>query len=69
MHFRPFKVRSQTFKVFFFFFRFLNFHIYVIYELCGLARDGKALIQELETWFLAHGVMDAFGTMYPQYWL
>jgi hypothetical protein len=27
------------------------------------------LIQELETRFLAHGVMDVFGIVYPQYWL
>jgi hypothetical protein len=29
----------------------------------------KTLIQELETRFLAHGVMDALGIVYPQYWL
>jgi hypothetical protein len=29
----------------------------------------KTLIQELEIGFLAHGVMDALGIVYPQYWL
>ncbi len=29
----------------------------------------EPLVQELETRFLAHGVMDALGIMYPQYWL
>ncbi len=30
---------------------------------------GKALIQELEIRFLAHGAMDALGIGYPQYWM
>lgn len=33
--------------------------------MCGLARDAEALIQELETWFLAHGVMDVLGLCIP----
>jgi hypothetical protein len=43
-----------------------------IFLLCNvnvLARATETLIQELETRFLAHGVMDAFGIVYPQYWL
>jgi hypothetical protein len=35
----------------------------------ALARAAKTLIQQLETRFLAHGVMDALGIVYPQYWL
>jgi len=34
-----------------------------------LASIAKTLIQELETRFLAHGVMDVLGIVYPQYWL
>jgi len=29
----------------------------------------ETLIQELETRFLAHGVIDVFGILYSQYWL
>jgi hypothetical protein len=35
----------------------------------ALARASKTLIQELETRFPTHGIMDAFGIIYPQYWL
>jgi hypothetical protein len=34
-----------------------------------LVRATKTLIQELETRFLTHGVMDVLGIMYPQHWL
>ncbi len=34
-----------------------------------LARVSKILIQDLKTRFPIHGIMDAFGIMYPQYWL
>jgi hypothetical protein len=30
---------------------------------------GEALIQELEIRFPAHGVLDALGIGYPQYWM
>jgi hypothetical protein len=42
----------------------------VVLLLCNvdaLARAAKTLIQELETRFLAHGVMNVFGIVYPQY--
>jgi len=35
----------------------------------ALARASKTLIQELETRFPTCGIMDAFGIIYPQYWL
>ncbi len=34
-----------------------------------LVRASKTLIQELETRFPTHGIMDAFGIIYPQDWL
>ncbi len=37
--------------------------------MCGLTRVAKSLIRELEIMFLAHGVMDILGIVYPQYWL
>jgi hypothetical protein len=42
-----------------------------IFLLCNvdvLAGATETLIQELETRFPTHGVMDAFGIVYPQYW-
>jgi hypothetical protein len=44
----------------------------VILLLCNvdaLVGAVETLIQELETRFLAHGVMDVLGITYPQYWL
>ncbi len=44
----------------------------VVLLLCNvdaLVGATETLIQELETRFLAHGVMDALGIVYPQYWL
>jgi hypothetical protein len=38
----------------------------VLFVLIGV---GEALVQELEIKFLAHGVMDALGIVYPQYWM
>jgi hypothetical protein len=35
----------------------------------ALVRAANTLIQELETKFLAHGVMDVFGILYPYYLL
>jgi hypothetical protein len=35
----------------------------------ALVRVVEILILELETRFLAHGVMDVFGIVYLQYWL
>jgi hypothetical protein len=37
--------------------------------LCGLARVIIFLMRELEIKFPTHGVMHAFGFVYPQYWL
>jgi hypothetical protein len=34
-----------------------------------LTSVGKALIQELEIRFPAHGAMDALGIGYSQYWM
>jgi hypothetical protein len=46
------------------------FPIYVSsWFLCGLAGDAKNLVRALEIRFLAHGVMNALGIVYPQYWL
>ncbi len=36
----------------------------VLFVLIGV---GKALVEELEIRFLAHGVMYAFGIVYPKY--
>jgi hypothetical protein len=36
---------------------------------CGLRRVAKSLIRELEIMFVAHGVMNALGITYFQYWL
>ncbi len=44
----------------------------VVLLLCNvdvLARAAKTLIQELETRFPAHGLMDVLGIVYPKYWL
>jgi hypothetical protein len=44
----------------------------VILLLCNgddLVRAVETLIQELETRFLTHGVMDVLRIVYPQYWL
>jgi len=37
--------------------------------LCGLAKAIENLMRELEIRFLAHGVMNALGIVYPRYWL
>ncbi len=44
----------------------------IVLLLCNvdaLVGVAETLIQELETRFPTHGVMDAFGIVYPQYWL
>jgi hypothetical protein len=36
---------------------------------CALAKVVEGIIQELNTMFLSHAIMDALGIMYPYYWL
>jgi hypothetical protein len=46
------------------------FHVYVSqWFLCGLVGTIENLMRELEIKFLAHGVMNDLGIVYPQYWL
>jgi hypothetical protein len=46
------------------------FHVYVRqWFLCGLVGTTENLMRELEIKFLAHGVMNDLGIVYPQYWL
>jgi hypothetical protein len=38
----------------------------VLFVLMGVK---EVFVQKLEIRFLAHGVMDVLGIMYPQYWI